>query len=63
MRSALERKAGEFYNAAYKIRKSDSKKSKKLLRRVIKMVPADSPWYTKAYKLLNARKKPKDEDE
>ena len=63
VRNALERKAGEFYKAAAKIYKKKPNNAKKLLRRVIKMVPPDSPWYAKAYKALNSRRKSKDADE
>ncbi len=63
VRNALERKAGEFYKAAAKIYKKKPKNAKKLLRRVIKMVPPDSPWYAKAYKALNSRSKSRDDDE
>lgn len=63
VRNALERKAGEFYQSAIKMKKKKPNSARKLLRRVIKMVPADSPWYAKAYKALNARNKSRDEDE
>jgi tetratricopeptide (TPR) repeat protein len=63
VRTALERKAGEFYQAAIKTQKNNPTDAKKLLRRVIKMVPADSPWYAKAYEKLNARTRERDEDE
>jgi len=64
VRAALERKAAEMYQAASKTIKKDPDGAKKLLRRVIKMVPPDSPNYASAYKLLNARKQgARDEDE
>lgn len=63
VRKALERKAGEFYQAALKLRSSKPDKARTLLRRVLKMVPADSPWYAKSYKLLNSRKSSNDADE
>ncbi len=56
VRSSLERKAGEFYASAQKLMSSKPEEAKTLLRNIIKIVPADSPWYSKAYKLLNQRK-------
>ncbi len=63
VRSALERKATDFYKQAIGIKKSNPTGAKSLLRRVLHIVPPDSPWYAKAYKLLNARKGPRDDDE
>jgi len=63
VRKALERKAGDFYKSASGMMKKKKTSAKKLLRRVLKMVPADSPWYGKAYKMLNARSTTRDDDE
>ena len=64
VRSSLERKAGEFYASAQKLMTSKPEEAKTLLRNIIKIVPADSSWYSKAYKLLNQRKPAAaDEDE
>ncbi len=63
VRKALERQAATFYKSAMKTRKKNPASAKKLLRRVLKMVPADNPWYAKAYKVVNARNRPRDEDE
>jgi pSer/pThr/pTyr-binding forkhead associated (FHA) protein len=64
VRAALERKAAAFYKWAIKKKRSNPAAAKKTLRRILKMVPPDSPYYAKAYKLLNARKRgARDEDE
>ena len=64
VRTSLERKAGEFFVNAQKLLKDKPEEAKPLLRNIIKIVPADSPWYGKAYKLLNQRKAAAaDEDE
>jgi hypothetical protein len=64
VRSSLERKAGELYASAQKLRSSKPEEAKTLLRKIMKIVPADSPWYSKAYKMLNQRKAASaDEDE
>ncbi len=63
VRDALERKSADFYKQAISIKKSNPKGAKSLLRRVLHIVPPDSPWYAKAYKLLNARTGPRDDDE
>jgi hypothetical protein len=46
-----------------KLLSSKPEEAKGLLRRVLKIVPLDSPWYTKAYKALNKRAQKKDDDE
>ena len=64
VRSSLERKAGEFFASAQKLLKDKPEEAKTILRNIMKIVPADSPWYGKAYKLLNQRKPASaDEDE
>lgn len=63
VRQALERKAADFYKWALGKKKSNPPAAKKTLRRILQMVPPDSPYYAKAYKLLNERKKARDEDE
>lgn len=62
VRKALEREAGKMYSQAKKDMKKSPDKAKKNLRSILKMVPASSPWYAKAYKLLNSRKKSKKRD-
>ncbi len=63
VRTSLEKKAGEFVATAQKLMPSQAEDAKGLLRRVLKMVSPDSPSYQKAYQLLNARPKPRDDDE
>ncbi|MBZ0238605.1 MAG: hypothetical protein K8M05_40205, partial [Deltaproteobacteria bacterium] len=64
VRSSLERKAGELFASAQQLMKSQPEEAKNRLRTIMKIVPADSPWYSKAYKQLNQRKKAAaDEDE
>ncbi len=63
VRKALERKAGDFYKSAAKLRKSKPDQAKALLKRVLKIVPPDSPWYAKSYSALNKAKGPRDDDE
>jgi tetratricopeptide (TPR) repeat protein len=52
VRQTLERKAASFYQEAYKIRKSKPAQAQELLKRVLKIVPSDSPWYVKSDKAL-----------
>ncbi len=63
VRTSLERRAGEFYATAVKLQKSKPEDAKGLARRITKMVPASSPWYAKAIKLLNASSGRSDDDE
>lgn len=63
VRTSLERRAGEFYATALKLQKSKPEDAKGLARRITKMVPASSPWYAKAIKLLNASSGSSDDDE
>lgn len=63
VRAALERQAADYYKSAIGMKKSKPSQAKDLLRRIIKMVPPDSPWYGKAYKLLNSRAPTRDDDE
>lgn len=64
VRSSLERKAGELFATAQKLLASSPEEAKTHLRSIMKIVPTDSPWYGKAYKLLNQRKNVSvDEDE
>jgi outer membrane biosynthesis protein TonB len=63
VRQSLERKAGELYASGMKQMSSAPEDAKALLRRVLKIVPLDSPWYTKAYKALNTRAQKRDDDE
>jgi hypothetical protein len=53
VRQMLEGKAKEIYNKGVSLEKSSPAEAKNQYRRVLKMVPADSPWYTKAYAALN----------
>jgi hypothetical protein len=64
VRSSLERKAGELFASAQKLLSTQPEEAKNYLRTIMKIVPTDSPWYSKAYKLLNQRKTTSvDEDE
>ncbi|HUH01787.1 MAG TPA: FHA domain-containing protein [Kofleriaceae bacterium] len=63
VRAALERQAADFYKSAIGLKKSNPARAKALLRRIINMVPPDSPWYGKSYKLLNSRAPARDDDE
>jgi hypothetical protein len=64
VRRSLEGKAEEIFNNARRVHKSNPKQSQQLLRRILRIVPAESPWYVRAYRALNARKSgPQDEDE
>lgn len=53
VRKGLESKAGEFYKSALRMKSKQPAKAKKTLQRIMKMVPAKSPSYTKAHKLLS----------
>lgn len=63
VRATLQRMAGQLYRKALGMRKSNPNGAKRLWRRVLKMVPPDSPWYARSYKLLNTRKRARDDDE
>jgi hypothetical protein len=63
VRQSLERKAAELYASGMKILKSQPDEAKALFRRVLKIVPPDSPSYQKAYKAVNARTQARDDDE
>jgi hypothetical protein len=54
VREALERKAEEFYRAAYRQRKTDPAAARALLERIGSIVPASSPWQVKAAAALTA---------
>jgi len=53
VRGLLESKAKELYAQALQAQRTDPARAKLLWGRVIKMVPPDSPWYTKAFAALN----------
>ena len=60
----LDQKANEMITQGVALQKSNVGQAKQLWRGVLKMVPATSPTYTKAYSLLNNVSTPKrDEDE
>ena len=60
----LEQKAGELVAQGMATQKSNLPQAKQSWRSVLKMVPASSPNYTKAYSLLNSASTPRrDEDE
>ncbi|MCL4224106.1 MAG: FHA domain-containing protein [Myxococcales bacterium] len=64
VRASLERKAGELFASSQKLMKTQPDEAKSLLRTITKIVPADSPWYIRSYKILNQRKgAAADEDE
>jgi hypothetical protein len=65
VRGLLESKARELYTQGTILVKSKPDDAKGLWRRVLKMVPADSPWYSKSYAALNksTRSAAQDEDE
>jgi hypothetical protein len=63
VRQSLERKAAELYANGMKLMKTSPEEGKALLRRVLKIVPPDSPSYQKAYKAVNTRSKARDDDE
>lgn len=63
IRASLEAKAKDMYGQGVKIQKSKPTDAKAMFRRVLKMVPADSPTYTKAYAALNKPSKTSDDDE
>jgi hypothetical protein len=52
VRQSLERKAGELYASGMKMLSSEPEDARALLRRVLKIVDASSPWYGKAYKVV-----------
>ncbi|MBE7450820.1 MAG: hypothetical protein HS111_18585 [Kofleriaceae bacterium] len=56
VRASLERKAGELFASSQKPAKTQPDEAKSLLRTITKIVPADSPWYIRSYKILNQRK-------
>lgn len=61
VRSTLETKAGQIYEAAAKQLAKKPEDAKAQLRRVMAMVPSDSPWYAKASRLLKGARKDDDE--
>lgn len=61
VRSTLETKAGQIYDAAARQLAKKPDDAKLQLRRVLAIVPSDSPWYAKASKLLKSA--PRDDDE
>ena len=63
VRRTLETKAGALYTAAAKQLAKHPEDSKAQLRRVMAMVPSDSPWYAKASKLLAKGGARRDDDE
>ena len=63
VRSTLETKAGGLYTAAAKQLAKNPEDAKAQLRRVMAMVPSDSPWYSKASKLLAKGGARRDDDE
>ncbi|MCA9676236.1 MAG: hypothetical protein KC464_14450, partial [Myxococcales bacterium] len=63
VRQSLERKAAELYGNGMKLMKTKPDEGRAMLRRVLKIVPPDSPSYVKAYKAVNARGKARDDDE
>jgi hypothetical protein len=64
MGKKLEAKANELIAAGQKVIKTNAPQAKSHWRTVIKMVPAGSPVYLKAYQLLNnAAGSGRDEDE
>ncbi len=63
VRQSLERKAAELYASGVQLMKSKPDDGKAILRRVLKIVPPDSPSYQKAYKAVNTRSKQRDDDE
>ncbi len=54
VRQALERKARDFYSQAYRLRQSDPTAARKLLRRILAIVSAESSWYAKASRALGS---------
>jgi pSer/pThr/pTyr-binding forkhead associated (FHA) protein/tetratricopeptide (TPR) repeat protein len=63
VRNLLEGKARDLYNQGAALSRSKPDEARALWRRVLKMVPAQSPWYSKAYAALNKSSKSQDEDE
>ncbi len=65
VRSMLEGKARELYTQGTTLARNKPEEAKSLWRRVLKMVPAESPWYSKSYGALNksAKAAAQDEDE
>jgi hypothetical protein len=63
VRNLLETKARDLYNQGNALAKSKPDEAKSLWRRVLKMVPAESPWYGKSYAALNKVSKSSAEDE
>jgi len=63
VRKGLERKAGELYKQGLNANKKNSTQARTLFKRILKIVPPDSPWYSKAYAASNAKKRPRDDDE
>lgn len=63
VRGLLESKARELYTQGTILVKSKPDDAKTLWRRVLKMVPAESPWYSKSYAALNKSSKSAAQDE
>ncbi|RMH43350.1 MAG: FHA domain-containing protein [Deltaproteobacteria bacterium] len=63
VRRGLERVAAGLYQEGVRLRKANPAKASGYLKRVLRIVPPDSPWYAKAYAALNATKPPRDDDE
>jgi hypothetical protein len=63
VRQLLEAEAKKMFTKAAAMEKSDANGAKDLYRRILKMVPADSAWYTKAYAALNKPSANKNQDE
>jgi hypothetical protein len=63
VRASLETKAKDLYNQGVALAKKSPDEAKALWRRVLKIVPAESAWYTKSYAALNKVTKSKTEDE
>jgi hypothetical protein len=64
VRTLLEAKARELYTQGTSLARSKPDEAKALWRRVLKMVPAESTWYSRSYAALNKTAKPAaDEDE
>jgi tetratricopeptide (TPR) repeat protein len=62
-RAMLEGKAKELYGQGATLARSKPDEAKALWRRVLKMVPAQSPWYSKSYAALNKSSKSPAQDE
>ncbi len=64
VRQSLERKAQELHGKATALLVSQPDEARSMMRQITKIVPTDSPWYSKAYKFLNQRPTPaRDDDE